>query len=78
MEYLIIKGYGIIFFVLISTDVHMDVLAPHNGGKRHDDGPAGFEPLSLVFGFYSNPLRLRRFVSAVENMRYISGVFKVN
>ena len=39
----------------------MDVQAPHiglggYGGKRHDDGPAGSEPLSLVFGSYCNPL----------------------
>ena len=60
MEYLIIKGYGIIFFVLISTDVHMDVLAPHNGGKRHDDGPAGFEPLLLAFRSNSNPLQVSK------------------
>ena len=64
--------------MLISTNVLMDVLAPHNGGKRHDDGPTGFEPLSLAFGSYSNPLRHRRYIPAVENMRYISGVFKVN
>ena len=56
----------------------MDVLAPHNRGKRLDDGPAGFDPLSLALGSTSNPLRQPRFISAVENMRYISGVFKVN
>ena len=41
-------------------------------------GTAGFEPLSLVLVFYSNPLHHRRFIPAVENMQYISGVFKVN
>ena len=56
MEYLLIKVYGIIYFVLILTHVLTNVLAPHNGGKRHDDGPVGFHPLSLVFGSYSNPL----------------------
>ena len=47
------------------------------GGKWNDDGPAGFEPLSLAFGSYSNPLHHRRYIPAVENTRYISGVFKV-
>ena len=43
------------------------------GGKWwHDDGLAGFEPRWLALGCYSNPLRPRRYTSAVENMRYIS------
>ena len=36
MEYLFIKGYGIIFLVLISTHVLMDVLSPHLGKMMMD------------------------------------------
>ena len=81
MQYFYIRGYGIIILRLFGTWTHFfkDVLAPHlYGGKRHDDGPAGFEPLSLGFGSYSNPLHHHRYIPAVENMQYISGVFKVN
>ena len=38
------------------------------GGKGHDDGPARFEPRSLAFGSYSNPLLHRCYISAGEKM----------
>ena len=66
MEYLFIKGYVIILLCLFRTHVLMDVLAPHNGGKRHADGPT--EPLSLAFGSYSDPLHHRLYIPVVENM----------
>ena len=36
--------------------------------KRNDDRLARLEPWSLAFGSYTNPLRHRRYLSAVENI----------
>ena len=73
MEYLFTKGYGIIYFLLISNLKPCAQGRAIYGGKRHNDGLARFEPRSLAGGTYYNPLRHRRYLTAVENvMQYIS------
>ena len=48
-----------------------------SGGKSHD-GPARFEPRSLVFGTYDHPLRRRRYLTVVVNIcTYVNTHFEI-
>ena len=71
MENLFTKGYGITFLCIFRTWTHVlkAMLAPDlDGGKRHDEEEARFEPWALAFGPYTHPLCHRRYLSTIENI----------
>ena len=48
-----------------------------DGGKRHDDGQASYEPRSLAFSSHNNPPHHRRYLPA-HAIRFLQDVFEMN